>query len=230
MVETLQHCWSSYYKSDHPVSKEEDPFYFTGTEEDESEHPRLLVGGFGGGPLQMPHAATTFASICSLCILMTSPGKSAAMAKDFLDSIRMPLYRWMVSLLTPSTGAYRMHTDGEIDVRATYTIICCSTLLGIASPFLCQDSVPGYIRSCQTFEGGIGGEPWSEAHGGHAYCGVAALQMLGKLDVLDVNALIGWLARRQMVYEGGFCGRSNKLVDGCYSFWQGGQYLSCHRT
>ena len=25
-----------------------------------------------------------------------------------------------------------------------------------------------------------------------------------------------------MGYEGGFCGRTNKLVDGCYSFWQGG--------
>ena len=25
-----------------------------------------------------------------------------------------------------------------------------------------------------------------------------------------------------MKYEGGFQGRTNKLVDGCYSFWQGG--------
>ncbi len=24
-----------------------------------------------------------------------------------------------------------------------------------------------------------------------------------------------------MRYEGGFQGRTNKLVDGCYSFWQG---------
>ena len=31
-----------------------------------------------------------------------------------------------------------------------------------------------------------------------------------------------WLGRRQLPYEGGFSGRSNKLVDGCYSFWQGG--------
>ena len=27
-----------------------------------------------------------------------------------------------------------------------------------------------------------------------------------------------------MKYEGGFQGRSNKLVDGCYSFWQGGMF------
>jgi protein farnesyltransferase subunit beta len=42
------------------------------------------------------------------------------------------------------------------------------------------------------------------------------------MDALDTDALTGWLARRQMTYEGGFAGRSNKLVDGCYSFWQGG--------
>ena len=41
-------------------------------------------------------------------------------------------------------------------------------------------------------------------------------------DVIDVDALSSWLARRQMGYEGGFSGRTNKLVDGCYSFWQGG--------
>ena len=54
------------------------------------------------------------------------------------------------------------------------------------------------------------------------FCGVAALFLLRRLDLLDIPALTGWLARRQMSYEGGFSGRANKLVDGCYSFWQGG--------
>ena len=31
-----------------------------------------------------------------------------------------------------------------------------------------------------------------------------------------------WVTARQMRLEGGFQGRTNKLVDGCYSFWQGG--------
>lgn len=221
MVETLDHCWASYSTSDHPVTKEQDPFYYMGT--NESGNNELLIGGFGGGASQMPHSATTFASVCSLCILVTSGGKAAHQAKHLIEKIRMPMYRWMASLLTPETGAYRMHTDGEIDVRATYTILSCAKLLGIASPFLCQESVPAFIRSCQTFEGGLGGEPWSEAHGGYAYCGVAALQILGRLQVLDIPALTGWLARRQMAFEGGFSGRSNKLVDGCYSFWQGGK-------
>lgn len=29
-----------------------------------------------------------------------------------------------------------------------------------------------------------------------------------------------------MKLEGGFQGRTNKLVDGCYSFWQGGSFPS----
>lgn len=31
-----------------------------------------------------------------------------------------------------------------------------------------------------------------------------------------------WVCARQMPFSGGFQGRANKLVDGCYSFWQGG--------
>ena len=31
-----------------------------------------------------------------------------------------------------------------------------------------------------------------------------------------------WLSARQCAPEGGFSGRTNKLVDGCYSHWVGG--------
>lgn len=31
-----------------------------------------------------------------------------------------------------------------------------------------------------------------------------------------------------MKFEGGFQGRTNKLVDGCYSFWQGGAFPLLH--
>jgi protein farnesyltransferase subunit beta len=33
-----------------------------------------------------------------------------------------------------------------------------------------------------------------------------------------------WAVARQMRLEGGFQGRTNKLVDGCYSFWVGGVF------
>lgn len=39
---------------------------------------------------------------------------------------------------------------------------------------------------------------------------------------LDMPSLISWLSARQNAPEGGFAGRTNKLVDGCYSHWLGG--------
>ena len=39
---------------------------------------------------------------------------------------------------------------------------------------------------------------------------------------LNVRRLISWLSARQYAPEGGFSGRTNKLVDGCYSHWVGG--------
>lgn len=57
-----------------------------------------------------------------------------------------------------------MHDQGEIDVRACYTAISVASILNILDDELVQN-VGNYIQSCQTFEGGIAGEPGSEAHG-----------------------------------------------------------------
>lgn len=77
--------------------------------------------------------------------------------------------------------------------------------------------------SCQTYEGGIAGEPGSEAHGGYTFCGLAAMILINEANRLDLAGLLDWVVFRQGV-ECGFQGRTNKLVDGCYSFWQGGVF------
>lgn len=38
---------------------------------------------------------------------------------------------------------------------------------------------------------------------------------------MDLPLLLSWLSARQYAPEGGFSGRTNKLVDGCYSHWVG---------
>lgn len=38
---------------------------------------------------------------------------------------------------------------------------------------------------------------------------------------MDVPLLLSWLSARQYAPEGGYSGRTNKLVDGCYSHWVG---------
>eukprot|EP00559_Dactyliosolen_fragilissimus_P002237 CAMPEP_0184858318 /NCGR_PEP_ID=MMETSP0580-20130426/3434_1 /TAXON_ID=1118495 /ORGANISM="Dactyliosolen fragilissimus" /LENGTH=667 /DNA_ID=CAMNT_0027354407 /DNA_START=202 /DNA_END=2205 /DNA_ORIENTATION=+ len=188
-------------------------------------------------------------------------------ALNLLERKRKSLYRWFLSLKVPlgdvhsrgpggatttTTYGYRMHHDGEVDVRAAYTVLCVCSLLNILDSNITSGVLP-YLANCQTYEGGFGGDETNEAHGGYTFCALAAFRILTASDTtttitngmkhnhdhhqqqqqkqhcnnmkyhgLDLWALKGWLTRRQMSFEGGFSGRSNKLVDGCYSFWQGG--------
>ncbi len=48
------------------------------------------------------------------------------------------------------------------------------------------------------------------------------------MECLRVFITLRWTCNRQMKLEGGFQGRTNKLVDGCYSFWQGGVFPLLH--
>lgn len=51
---------------------------------------------------------------------------------------------------------------------------------------------------------------------------VGSVELIRSPRYLDVPRLIAWLSSRQYAPEGGFSGRTNKLVDGCYSHWVGG--------
>ena len=204
----------------------------------------IVGGGFGGGPQQMPHCAPTYAAVLSLCIIAGvscgydntsnnrhNPYKEAGeLAMKFLKEKRLSMYAFFLTLREYEDGdrvAFRMHHDGEIDVRATYCILTPCHLLGLLGKdeernHLLSPPISRYIASCQTFEGGFGAEPFSEAHGGYTFCALAALRILDTVSMVNVEMLRSWLVRRQLEFEGGFCGRTNKLVDGCYSFWQGG--------
>ena len=60
------------------------------------------------------------------------------------------------------------------------------------------------ICRCQTYEGGFGGAPGMEAHGGYSFCGLAALALMGRARLCDTDRLLRWAANRQMRQEGGF--------------------------
>ncbi|KAK4417763.1 protein farnesyltransferase subunit beta [Sesamum alatum] len=170
-----------------------------------------LNGGYGGGPGQMPHLATTYAAVNTLITVGSQRSLSS------ID--RKKLYVFLLRMKDAS-GGFRMHGGGEVDVRACYTAISVASVLNILDDRLIQN-VGDYIVSCQTYEGGIAGEPGSEAHGGYTFCGLAAMVLINEVNRLDLPGLINWVVFRQGV-ECGFQGRTNKLVDGCYSFWQGG--------
>lgn len=138
-----------------------------------------------------------------------------------------------------------------------------ATLLDLLTPEL-VDGVPGFVRSCQTYEGGFSSSshpyfsetstllpfprpPLGEAHGGYTACALGSWLLLkpfweGKCEPgIAIHNAVRWLVRMQgnllfLVAAlthclfwtgggrdlGGFRGRTNKLVDGCYSWWVGG--------
>ena len=176
------------------------------------QHPS---GGFGGGPGQMPHLAPTYAALCCLAEIATP----AALAVVDRPSMRA----FLLKCKDQASGGYRMHVGGETDTRGCYTALAVAHLLGLIDAELTA-GVAEFVTQCQTHEGGIGGEPGAEAHGGYTFCGLAAAILCGRADALDLPELLHWLVHRQGQVEGGFNGRTNKLVDGCYSFWQGGAF------
>jgi protein farnesyltransferase subunit beta len=223
IVETLNACWTPATVRLPRKLLSKDPILSKAMNDNDSddETVELIGGGFGGGPGQMPHAATTYASVLALCILAGSGADHCPAAYTLLEQKRQCIYIWLLSLKQSDTGSFRMQHDGEVDVRATYTVMAVAKLLHICTETLTTGAM-NYVAACQTYEGGFGGEPFNEAHGGYTFCATAAVQLLNGWSQVNVPALTGWLARRQMGFEGGFNGRVNKLVDGCYSFWQGG--------
>lgn len=175
-------------------------------------------GGFGGGPGQLPHLASTYAAINALCTIGTPQ------AYEIID--RKALKQFLMSL-HEEDGSFSVHKDGEQDIRGVYCALSVAKLTNIYTPEIFKES-ENWVAACQTWEGGFGAAPGMEAHGGYAFCGLAALMLLGKPQLFCLKSFLRWIVNRQMRLEGGFQGRTNKLVDGCYSFWQGGAFPLLH--
>ena len=182
---------------------------------------RRACFGFGGGPGQMPHVATTYAATCALVTIGTEEARETLVKED--------VRAFLMSLKDETTGGFRVHDGGETDARGCYAALATAHLCGVLDDELTR-GVGAFVARCQSYEGGIAGEPLGEAHGGYTFCGLAACALAGSLDALDLGNLERWLANRQGEIEGGFNGRTNKLVDGCYSFWQGGCFPVLQRS
>ena len=142
---------------------------------------------------------------------------------------RDSFYRFLFRVRDEHTGGFRMHEDGEIDMRGTYCAVASASLLGMITDELFAD-VGDYVKSCQNYDGGIAGERGVEAHGGYSFCGLAAVTILGQANQLNLDKMLHWCVHRQMSLEGGYQGRTNKLVDSCYSFWQGAALRVLHEA
>lgn len=202
-------------------------------------------GGFCGMPRGMSHLVSTYAAVMAIVNLGIEEGYKIIdipKMKKYLMKMKncqfdintKPSYidkngTYLVTrtkenkcsqLYSTYPGAFSNHINGESDLRSTFCCISVAKMLNILDDDLTKGVVE-HIKKCQTYEGGFGPEPFCEAHGGYSYCAIATLVLLDKLNEIDVPSFIRWLVNRQMFKEGGFNGRTNKLVDSCYSFWQG---------
>ncbi len=187
-------------------------------------------GGFGGGFGQYAHLAGTYAALLSLALV---GGEETYSLVD-----REKMWHWL-GRLKQVDGGFQICEGGEEDVRGSYCALVAISLLNLplslppdaparaAGLESFMDGLGEYISHCQTYEGGIADAPGNEAHGAYAFCALACLCLYDAPreainQFLDVDALIWWLSSRQYAPEAGFAGRTNKLVDGCYSHWIGG--------
>lgn len=175
-------------------------------------------GGFGGGDQDFTahyaHLAPTFASISAIACLAKPEGYAL---------INRPALKGFLKRLKQTDGSFRMHeVDGEIDARAAYCAVVAGRLTGIWDDEL-EEGLLTWLARCQSFEGGFGGIPGAEAHGGYTYCALAAAYLISPTktrEFFDLPRLLFWLSSQQCNEIGGFRGRTHKLADGCYSFWQ----------
>lgn len=173
-------------------------------------------GGFAGSALHHSHLAPSYAAVNSIAILASL----SSQPHEILQIIdRQGMYNYLLTM-KQSNGSFSVTIDGECDTRGTYTALCIATLLNINTPKLIQNTAEWLVK-CQTYESGFGGEPFNEAHGGYSFCAISSLVLLDSVYLINFDRLVKWTVHRQLIFEGGFQGRTNKLVDGCYSFWQG---------
>lgn len=208
--------------------------------EDVSEHQRRTAhsfslaqhpeGGFGGGYGQMPHLACSYAATLSLA---TAGGTAT------YDSINRKTMWHFLGRMKQADGGFTMCQGGEEDIRGAFCAMVLLSLLNLPlelpndSPARKQglatftDNLGDWVSQCQSWDGGISAAPGNEAHGAYAFCGLGCLSIIGPPRetlnrYLDVSLLVHWMSSRQCTPEGGYNGRTNKLVDGCYSHWVGG--------
>lgn len=184
---------------------------------------------FAGSPRgKGPHLLSSYAACCALCILDVD---------SLMHLPREGIKRWLLSI-RKNDGSFSVHRFGESDIRCSYAVAMITTLLSLDDPTtfpedcdlartsILTPEVGNYVVSCQNHEGGFSCVPHgSEAHGSYTFCALGTLFLLRQAHQCYIPSLRRWLAFRQCSFEGGFNGRTNKLVDSCYSYWVGASHV-----
>lgn len=103
-------------------------------------------------------------------------------------AFRQSLYKFFQQLRSDD-GSFLMHKEGELDIRGVYCAVAVAKLTNLYTSELFKNTEK-WISDCQTWEGGFGGCPDMEAHGGYTYCGLASLVLLDKSNMCHLPSLL----------------------------------------
>ena len=98
-------------------------------------------------------------------------------------------------LQDPVTGSFSSRLM-EIDMRFIYCACVISHLLNDWSG-IDVDAASNFIISCQSYDGSLAFDDGLEGHGGSTFVGVAALILMNRLHLLNIDALLRWLIFNQ---------------------------------
>ncbi|KAK4685251.1 geranylgeranyl transferase type-2 subunit beta, partial [Tremellales sp. Uapishka_1] len=153
-------------------------------------------------------------------ILGTLSGIQILLMQDAIERCDVDrIVEFLLARVSPN-GSVSGDAFGETDTRFTYILLSSLTLLGRISALdeTKREKIIDNLQRSLNFDGGFGREPGGESHGGQVWVCVAALAILGRLDIVDQEMLGWWLSERQLP-NGGLNGRPEKLEDVCYSWW-----------
>ncbi|ORX68567.1 protein geranylgeranyltransferas-like protein type I beta subunit [Linderina pennispora] len=175
--------------------------------------------GFRGSSMFGPHDQIEYMPAnCGNLAATYSALSALVLLGDSLERVDKKAIIGVMRELQQESGCFSPHPHTtERDPRFIYCACAVSEILGDWSGVDKQAAV-AYIQSCMCYDGGLTQVPFQESHGGHVYCCVASLALMGRLDAIPTDRVLRWALYRQ---NDGYNGRVNKDPDACYAFWVG---------
>jgi len=94
-----------------------------------------------------------------------------------------------VKSLQQEDGSFFGDKWGEVDLRFSFCAIATLSLVDKLNEIDIDTAVCFIMKCNNDIDGGFGSKPGSESHAGLVYCGLGALSITGRLEMIDAELL-----------------------------------------